>query len=275
MAGNNLSVKEVRCKSILSPCGLQEFQYSMNPYTGCAHGCVYCYARFMAKYSHSGEKWGSFVDVKTNSPQIARKDLAKNRPGRIFFSSVTDCYQPLESRYLLSQKLLQAIKDYSYPISILTKSSLAQRDLKIISGIKECDLGMTICFQYEKDRKILEPGASPIQERLDTLKLFSDAGVRVYAFFGPILPGISDRNIPELFRKFSDSGVREVLVDRLNIKCGNLEPILKAVRENYSQLLHKYKELFQNGGDRAYYSGLKPEIQKAAKENRLRLDWCF
>ncbi len=270
-----VKVKEVRCKSILSPCGLQEFQYSMNPYTGCSHGCAYCYARFMGKYSHSGEKWGSFVDVKVNGPETARKDLGKNRPGRIFFSSVTDCYQPLEARYLLSQKLLQAIKDYSYPVSILTKSSLVQRDLKIISSLKECDLGMTICFQDEKDRKIWEPGASPIEERLDTLRKFSESGVRTYAFFGPIIPWISDKNIPELFSKFADSGVREVLVDRLNIKCGNLQPILKTIKENYPELVQKYQELFVKGGDGAYYSRLKPGIQKAARESGLRLDWCF
>jgi DNA repair photolyase len=215
------------------------------------------------------------VDVKTNSPEIARKDLSKNSPGRIFLSSVTDCYQPLESKYLLTQKILGAIKDYSYPVSILTKSSLVQRDLKIISGIKSCDLGMTICFADNKNRRAFEPHASPIEERLDTLRKFSDAGVKTYAFFGPILPGISDKNIPELFSKFSEAGVPEVMVDRLNIKCGNLEPILKTIKEHYQELLPKYQELFQRGGDFQYFKNLKHEIEKAAKENGLRVDWCF
>jgi DNA repair photolyase len=270
-----LKVREIQCKSILSPCGLPEFAYSINPYTGCAHGCRYCYARFMGKYSHQGEPWGSFVDVKTNSPEIARKDLGKNKPGRIFLSSVTDCYQPLESNYLLTQKILGAIKDYSYPVSILTKSSLVQRDLKIISSLGKCDLGMTICFVDDRDRRAFEPNASPIQERLDTLKKFSEAGVKTYAFFGPILPGISDRNIPELFRKFSEAGVPEIIVDRMNIKCGNLEPILKAIKEHYPELAQKYQELFMNGGDKGYYQKLKPEVERVAKENGLTVDWCF
>jgi DNA repair photolyase len=215
------------------------------------------------------------VDVKTNSPEIARKDLAKGKPGRIFFSSVTDCYQPLERKYMLAPKILQAIKDYSYPVSILTKSSLVQRDLKLITGIKNCDLGMTICFLDDMDRKNWEPVASPIQERLDTLRRFSDAGIKTYAFFGPILPGISDRDLPELFRKFSETGVPEVIVDRLNIKAGNLEPILRTVKEHYPELLGKYQDLFQRGGDGEYYQKLKPEIEKIARENGLRLDWCF
>jgi DNA repair photolyase len=270
-----LKVKEIQCKSMLSPCGLEEFSYSINPYTGCGHGCVYCYARFMGKYSHQGGPWGSFVDVKTNSPEIVRKDLSKNSPGRIFLSSVTDCYQPLEQKYQLTRKILGAIKDYSYPVSILTKSSLVQRDLKIISGIKNCDLGMTICFADDRDRRAFEPNASPIEERLGTLKRFSDAGVKTYVFFGPIMPGISDKNLPELFSKFSEAGVPEVIVDRLNIKCGNLPPIMAAIKEHYPELLGKYQELFQREGDSAYYRKLKQEIERIAKENGLQVDFCF
>ena len=268
-------VREVPCKSMLSPCGLPEFAYSVNPYTGCSHGCAYCYARFMGKYSHPKETWGSFVDVKTNSPEALTKDLGKNKPGRIFFSSVTDCYQPLEGKYMLAPKILQAIKDYSYPVSILTKSSLVQRDIKLIAGIKSCDLGMTICFMDDKDRRNFEPRASPIQERLDTLRKFSYAGVKTYAFFGPILPGISDRNLPKLFRKFAGTGVPEVIVDRLNIKCGNLEPILNVVKQHYPELLEKYQEMFSRGKDKEYYGKLKPEVDRIAKENGLAVDWCF
>ena len=270
-----LQVKEILCKSILSRCGLEEFSYSINPYTGCAHGCIYCYARFMARYGgHLGEPWGSFVDVKINSPQILRKDLSRNSPGRIFLSSVTDPYQPLESKYLLTQKILGAIKDYSYPVSIFTKSSLAQRDLKIISGIRDAEFWASISL-LEKDRRILEPNSSPIDERLDTLRLFSEAGIPAYAFLGPVLPEITTRNLPELFAKFREAGVSGVTVDRLNIKCGNLQPILQTIRENYPELLGKYQELFVGGGDRGYYQKLKPDIERVAKENNLLVDWCF
>jgi len=269
-----LKVKELSAKTILSPCGLPEFEYSVNPYTGCSNGCKYCYARFMGKYSHQGEPWGSFVDVKTNSPEVLRKDLSKNKPGRIFLSSVTDCYQPLEAKYQLTRKVLEAIKDFQYPVSILTKSSLAQRDLKIISGVKNCNFGMTICFLDERDRRVLEPGASPIKERLETLKLFSEIGIKTYAMLGPIMPGFSDRDIPLLFRQLSEAGVRDLIVDRLNIKCGNLQPILKTVKEYYPELVPLYQNLFQRGEDKAYYQNLKKEIEKAAKEN-ISIDFCF
>lgn len=275
MAKSNLSVKEIHCRAILSPCGLPEFAYSVNPYTGCGHGCLYCYARFMGKYSHEGEEWGSFVDVKTNSSEIARKDLGKSRPGRIFLSSVTDPYQPLEGKYLLTKKILEAIKDYGYPVCIQTKSSLVQRDLRLIFSLDKCDLGMTICFADDRDRKLWEPHASTIEERFKTLKLFSDAGVKTFAFLGPMLPGISDRNLPELFSKFSETGIKEVMVDRLNIKSGNLEPILAIIKERYPELLGKYQELFVQGGSGPYYKSLRPGIEKAAKESGLRLDWCY
>jgi DNA repair photolyase len=270
-----IKLKEIRCKSVLSPCGLPEFAYSVNPYTGCGHGCRYCYARFMGKYSHQGEEWGSFVDVKANSPEALRKDMGKSRPGRIFLSSVTDPYQPLEARYLLTQKILEAIRDYGYPVCIQTKSSLVQRDLRLISQIKSCDLGMTICFLDDRDRKNFELRASPIQERLDTLKLFSEVGIRTFAFLGPILPGVSDKDLPGLFRRFAETGAPEVMVDRLNIKCGNLEPILKTIKEHYPELLPEYQEMFVHGKDREYYKKLKPEVDSAAKENNLSVDWCF
>jgi DNA repair photolyase len=270
-----MKAKEVQAKTLLSECGLPEFAYSVNPYTGCGHGCAYCYARFMGKYSHPGEPWGSFVDVKVNSQEVLRKDLAKNTPGRIFLSSVTDCYQPLESKYLLTQKILQAVKDFSYPVSILTKSSLAQRDLKLIASITKCDFGMTINFLDEKARKALEPGASPIQERLDTLRLFSQAGVSTYAMLGPMMPGISDKDIPVFFSKLSEAGVRDLIVDKLNIKAGNLPPIMEAIKAHYPELLPLYQNLFQRGGDRDYFLGLKNEINRIAGENGIVVDWCY
>jgi len=268
-------IKEVLCRSILSQCGLQEFSYSINPYTGCEHRCAYCYARFMGRYGHPKEEWGTFVDVKVNSPQVARKDLASNPPGGIFFSSVTDPYQPLERKYLLTQKILEAIKDYGYPVSIFTKSSLVQRDLKLIAGIKDAEFWHSISLLEERDRKVLEPNTSPVQERLETLRQFSESGIKACVFVGPIIPGITERDLPELFRRIADSGVREVLADRLNIKCGNMQPIMKAIRESYPELAGKYQDLFLRGGDSAYFQNIKPEFERIARENGLRVEFCF
>jgi len=269
------TVKEVTCRTILSQCGLQEFSYSINPYTGCGHGCVYCYARFMGRYGHPKEEWGTFVDVKVNSPQVARKDLEDSKPGRIFLSSVTDPYQPLEGKYALTQKILGAIKDYGYPVSIFTKSSLVQRDLKVIAGMKGAEFWHSISILDEKDRKAMEPGSSPVHERLETLRLFSEAGIKSYVFVGPILPGITDRDLPGLFRNLREAGVREILADRLNIKCGNLQPIMKAIKEHYPDLVEKYKELFVMGGDSFYFQDIKQRMERAAKESGLRVDWCY
>ncbi|MEM5812300.1 MAG: radical SAM protein [Candidatus Aenigmatarchaeota archaeon] len=269
-------VREVICKSALSKCGLEEFSYSVNPYTGCAHGCVYCYARFMCKYGgHLNEPWGSFVDVKTNIAEVLRKDMQKNHPGRIFLSSVTDPYQPLEAKYLITQKTISAIRDYNYPLTVFTKSSLAKRDLKAISGIKNPEFWVSIVLLEERERKIWEPFASPIEERLRTLRVFSEAEVPSYAFLGPVLPEITTRKLPEIFSRFAEAGVKGVTVDRLNIKCGNLQPILKTIREHYPQLLLKYRELFIYGKDKVYYKNLKPEIESAAKKAGLYVEFCF
>ncbi|MBM3199296.1 hypothetical protein FJZ53_00040 [Candidatus Woesearchaeota archaeon] len=85
-------IKEISCKTLLNKSGIMD--YCINPYTGCSHGCVYCYARFMLKYTNHKEEWGGFVDVKTNAIEVLKKEILKKKPGKIFISSVTDCYQP-------------------------------------------------------------------------------------------------------------------------------------------------------------------------------------
>lgn len=94
--------REILCKTILSPCQIPGIRYSINPYVGCQHACTYCYARFMLKYRHQNEKWGEFVDIKVNATQALRKQLHKAKPGLALLSSVTDAYQPIETKYELT-----------------------------------------------------------------------------------------------------------------------------------------------------------------------------
>ena len=122
-----------RCKTILSPSRIGGVDYAVNPYIGCEHGCVYCYARFMSRLGHRGEEWGSFVDVKVNAPQVLRAEAVRRKPGRVLLSSVTDPYQPVERRFKLTRSILRILLDYGYPIVVQTKSTLVLRDIKHLS----------------------------------------------------------------------------------------------------------------------------------------------
>lgn len=106
-----MNIKEVETKSIVSKSNLPEADYVVNPYIGCAHGCVYCYSRFMIRFTgHKGERWGSFVDIKVNAPKLIERDLNKVKSNEtIVLSSVTDSYQPLERKYRITRKILAAV----------------------------------------------------------------------------------------------------------------------------------------------------------------------
>jgi len=203
--------------------------YAVNCYVGCAHACVYCYARFMARFGgHEGERWGSFVDAKVNAPEALARGLDRARPGRVMLSSVCDGWQPLEERYRLSRRCLELLVRYAFPIGILTKSGLLRRDIEALRGA-DAEVGVTLTTVDEDVRRILEPGASPVAERLDVLRRAREAGLGTYAFAAPLFPFLCDgsREVDALFRAIAAANVDEVLVDTLNPKRG-LWPVLKA-----------------------------------------------
>lgn len=105
-------IKEISVKSCMTKSKLAD--YVINPYTGCQHGCKYCYAVFMKRFLDVKQDWGEFIHVKINCPELLKKELKLNKPGTIFMSSVTDCYSPIESKYRLTRRILETIKDSPY-----------------------------------------------------------------------------------------------------------------------------------------------------------------
>ncbi len=203
-------VREVQAKSILNASKIHEF--CVNPYTGCAVGCKYCYASlFIPRYSGHTEPWGTFVDAKTNAPALLAKQVPKAKPGTIWIASVCDPYQPAEERFGLTRACLEVLRGAGHPIRIQTKSARVLRDLDLIRTIPDVTLTISITTDDERVARIFEPGASPPDERIEALARFHDAGVQTSAFIGPILPGDHARLIGLLAGKAD-----EILVDRLN-----------------------------------------------------------
>lgn len=181
-------VQETQSKKILVRSGIQERTYCLNPYIGCQHGCRYCYATFMRRFTGHREKWGQFVDVKINSPDLLAKEVQRANRWEVIISSVTDPYQPLERRYKLTRQCLKILLDHKLPVSILTKSSLVTRDVDLLRGFEHCEVGLTITTDNDKIRKLFEPCSSPISERIKALEILHQCGIKTYAFIGPILP---------------------------------------------------------------------------------------
>lgn len=181
-------IQEISAKTILVRSRISEKSYCLNPYVGCQHGCRYCYATFMKRFSGHKERWGEFADVKINSPELLAKEIQRAHRREVMVSSVTDPYQPLERRYKLTRQCLKILLEHQMPISILTKSSLVLRDMDLLLQFDHCEVGLTITTEKDKIRKIFEPYSSPIPERMKALKTLHSHGVRTYTFIGPILP---------------------------------------------------------------------------------------
>jgi DNA repair photolyase len=207
----SLLIKETTVKSILSKTGIPGADYCINPYTGCSHGCKYCYASFMKRFTNHTEPWGSFVDVKINAPNILKKQLMKSKQGNVIVSSVTDPYQPLESRYSLTRKCIEILLQHQFPVDILTKSPLVLRDIDIIKQFKDIEVGITITTNDEGIRRTFEPKAPSTEARIDTLKKLYNSGIRTYAFIGPLLP-----MNPEILCEKIVNYVDYVFIDRMN-----------------------------------------------------------
>jgi DNA repair photolyase len=206
-----MKVTEKNVRSILTRTNIQGIDYCLNPYIGCAHGCRYCYATFMSRYSGHTEPWGSFVDVKINAPALLRKALRLKREGEVILSSVTDPYQPLERSYGLTRGCLELLASSRLHVSILTKSNLLERDLDILGRMSNSEVGLTVTTDREDIRQMVEPGASSIAERVAALKRLHDRGIATYAFIGPILPMHPERLV-EMIAPCAD----RILIDRMN-----------------------------------------------------------
>ncbi len=217
-------------------------------------------------------KWGSFVDVKVNAPDILKKEIRNVPRGKVFVSSVTDAYQPLEKKYELTRRILEALLDAQFPIELLTKSSLITRDIDLIKKFEDCEAGLTITTLDERVRKVFEPGSSPVEEKLQALKAMKEAGINTYAFFGPMLPKVSDQNLEDYFDALK--GIADfIYVDRLNLKAGTWKNLEVVLRKNHPELVGTWKEILFTKND--YYQDLKTRITKISSETGIRTVFCY
>jgi DNA repair photolyase len=201
-------VREIYARSILSKSKV--YDYTINAYTGCQHGCAYCYARFMKRTTGHIEPWGEFVDIKINAPELLQKEITKKPRGRVWISGVCDAYQPLEAKYELTRKCLEILIEHNWPITIQTKSPLILRDKNLLEKASDIEVGLTVTTADDNVRRLFEPNAPPIKDRIKALDELHQAGIRTFAMIAPLLPGAG-----ELSALLSGK-VDYVLIDRMN-----------------------------------------------------------
>lgn len=262
-------VKEITCKSILTKSGIPDVDYALNPYVGCSHGCVYCYATFMKRFTGHSEEWGTFVDVKVNAAAVLARQLARIGTNNITLGTVTDAYQPLEEEYGITRACLQVLIGYPGPITILTKSALVLRDLDLIRQLEDAEVAFTITTPDDDIARQFEPGASLVSERLDALRALASEGVSTWAFCGPLLPFLSDGEpeIDALFAELSGAGVNYVLVDSLNLRGASWGRVRKTLAEYHPDLVDSYAALKRDRSP--YHRALMATTQRLAAQHDL------
>ncbi len=266
-----MKTSEVLCKTALSRSGLAD--YAVNCYVGCQHACRYCYARFMTKFTNHDEEWGDFVDVKVNIADVLLRELPRKRLGSVMMSSVCDGWQPLEEKYRLTRECLRLLVMSGFEVTILTKNALIVRDLELLDGKKNVQLGMTVTTLDESLRQIIEPGASPTKQRFKALAAAANRGVRVWLFIGPLLPFLSDgaENINSLMREAAKLPLERTYVDKLNVRPGVWRSLKELLREHFPELLPEYQEvLFNPLGKEAYVQRRRRTVLIAAETSGLR-----
>jgi len=211
-----MDVTEVTTKSALVRSRIPGLGYVINPYTGCGHGCRYCYAVFMGKYSKQNQDtpWGSYVEVKTNIVDVLERELARKRKtGTAMLSSVCDPYQPVERQYKLTQGCLLALRQHGWGVSILTRSPLVTRDIGILKTCLDVLVGFSIPTDDDKVRQVLEPRSPTIPARIDALRRVHDAGIRTWVFIAPVLPMDPERLVEQILPY-----IDYAMVDALNYR---------------------------------------------------------
>ena len=181
-------IRETAGKSVITKSNLPVCEYSVNPYVGCTHGCRYCYASFMKRFTGHQEPWGTFLDVKM-WPEIRNPEKYAGR--ELFISSVTDPYLPQEEQYGRTRALLEQLKGSGARISISTKSDLILRDLDLIRTFPQARVSWSINTLDESFREDMDNAVS-IERRLAAMKIFHRAGIRTTCFVSPIFPGITN-----------------------------------------------------------------------------------
>lgn len=254
-------IKEIDTKGVMTKSNLPVSDYSVNPYVGCVHGCKYCYASFMKRFTNHPEPWGDFVDVKYWTPIKNPKKFAGKEA---FIGSVTDPYQPCEKEYCRTRELLEQLQGSGVNISIATRSDLVLRDLDLIKTFPNARVSWSINTLDEGFRRQMDRAVS-IERRLNAMKQFYEAGVQTTLFISPIFPGITD---PKEIISAAKDFCNLVWLENLNLRGDYRVKILNWIHENRPELDGLYKEIYTYK-DRSYWYALDEEMKEFTEKNHL------
>lgn len=246
---------EVAVRSALNEADMGGPAWSLNPYTGCLHDCVFCYVPDTMHLQR--ERWGSYVLVKRNLPAVLQEELRRKEPRKVYIGTSTDAYQPAERDHLVTLRCLEVLLRYQWPVRLLTRSPLVLRDVALLRRFDDLSVGMSVPTLDDRARAVLEPGAPTIQARLRALRRLADAGLRTFANYAPAYPFTGGVQPADVAQAFKDAGVSWVYTQ----PWGYLRNVLPALRQ---RLQENHVEVEAAGMDELY-----GRVEDQALQDRL------
>lgn len=267
--------QEVRCRSALNHVqGMRYFEWTLNPYRGCTHGCHYCYARrYHSQFElGAGDEFASVILVKTNFVEVLRKELARPSWTRevIGLGTATDIYQPIEGHYKLTRRTLEALVDAGTPTGVITKGPMIVRDKDLLARLSAIDGSSVVVSVPCSDDAVtarLEPGTAPPRQRLRAVRELLDAGVNAGVLMSPIVPGLSSkpRLIEKTIKDAAAAGVPIVGSNVMHLQGGTREHFTAWLSREFPHLVTKYQELYKRDYAPAAYCNEVKSVVTAAR----------
>jgi DNA repair photolyase len=265
-----MKIVEKPASSVLNKSGIPGISWVINPYTGCLHSCVYCYATFMRRFTGHSEPWGKFLDVKVNAPELLEKELRRRSfAGTVMLSSVTDAYQYAEAKYRITRRLLEILLDHDVNVEILTKSDLVTRDIDLLKRFRSASVGISIMTTDDRAGRHFEPYAPLPSKRLAALARLKESGIGTWAFISPYLPGISD--VEALLKKLK--GIAdETAIEAFNMRGACLQGVKKVMKQHYQGMLSGWE---MQASDSSYWDHIELLGKVNAKKNGISFSGLY
>ena len=262
------AVREAPCKSVINRVQGMPFKWSINPYRGCRHACVYCYARPTHEYlgMNAADEFQEVIFAKLNAPEVVRRELARKswRRENVVIGTATDPYQQAESRYQITRGILEAFRDFRNPVSITTKSPMVLRDLEILAELArhaEVTVHFTVTTMDETLWRKIEPTTARPHKRLEAMRTLRRHGIRSGVFLSPVLPGITDDDphLEAVIAAAAEHGAQFIFSQALRLGPGISEYYLPWLERDFPELVARYRRLYARNSPPASYAD---EVQR-------------
>lgn len=267
----SIRIEEILCKSALTGSG---GHYRLNPYIGCEHACVYCYATYLGRWRHQSGPWGSWVQVKTNVARVLERELTRRRGIDVFLSTACDVYQPVEEHYGITRQCLSVLalaarQDEALTVFVLTKSDRIVRDIDVFQAFPpgQLRLGFSVTTHSDEAAAVVEPHAAPPSRRLAALKQLVEAGLEAGLFVCPVLPYVTERDLSTLLDQAEAVGCRFVSFDLLHYLDRQVGAKMRAAYQRFGAEALARLEQARLGPD--YEAQVRKVIAKAMRGRRF------